>query len=233
MGKTTIFTMILGFLCLNSNAQSGKYFGVRAQLSLAFSETSASISTKGGFGGGIGLAYLYAFNPNWEMTADATLSVFSLQSDERDFDFSTQTWTKVGDRKINFMTPEVTLTFNKTYGRNGKVKMGFGGFLSKNIQKTVVTEQANYWGNGTTIDDSFVINNNFLTGLNYGFCLESGVNLGIFRLALCYKQGLTNINTEGSVWRQSFLQLGATYFFGITKTSEFKHQLDDIQPYSF
>jgi hypothetical protein len=230
--RTTLL-ITLGLVALNLNAQSGKYMGVRAQFGAALSETSVDVSTKGGFGGGIGLAYMYVFNPQWDLTADATFSVFSLQSDERDFDSGTQTWTTIGSRNINFMTPEMTAVFCKSIGRSNRFKAGFGGFLSKNIQKTVVNEQANYWGNGSSVSNSFALNNHFLTGLNYGFCLESSVRVNVFRLSVRYKQGLANINTEGVAWRQNYLQIGATYFFGAPQNAEFKYPLDETQPYSF
>ena len=105
--------------------------------------------------------------------------------------------------------------------------------MTKNIQKTTVAEQTNYWGNAASIDDNYSINNNFLTGLNYGFCLESAVNMGIFQLSMRYKHGLTNVNTQGAAWRQHFAQLGVTYFFGAHQKVPVKHNLDDNQRYGF
>jgi hypothetical protein len=233
MGKTTILTIILGLLSLNLIAQSNKHFGVRAQFGGVLPQTSASISTKGGMSGGIGLAYVHTLNKDWDLTIDGTFSVFSLQSKERDFDYTTQTFTVLGERKINFITPEMTFMLLKSYGIKGRFKAGMGGFLSKNIQKTVVVEQANYWGNSTEIEDNYALNPHFLTGLNYGLSLESGFNLAAFQLSLRYKQGLANINTEGSVWRQNYVQFGVNYFFGVAKTERFKHTLDDIQRYTF
>ena len=230
---TTLLTIVLGVLSLNLMAQTGKYFGVRAQFGGVLSETSALVSTKGGFSGGIGFAYMYVLNKQWDMSIDGTLSVFSLQSNERDFDAFSQTWTLLGERKINFMTPEMVFTINKSFAENRRFKSGAGVFVSKNIQKTIIEEQANYWGNAASIDDNYIINNNFLTGLNYGFCLESAVNLGIFQLSMRYKHGLSNVNTEGAAWRQHFLQLGVTYFFGAQQKAAFKHNLDDNQRYGF
>ncbi len=233
MGKTATLTTILGILCLTLSAQPSKYFGVRAQFGGVLPQTSASISTKGGMSGGIGLVYLQTLNKDWDMAIDGTFSVFSLLSNERDFDNATQTFTALGERKINFMSPELTFVLNKSYGMKSRFKAGFGGFLSKNIQKTTVAEQTNYWGNSATIEDNYALNNNFLTALNYGLSFESGFNFNAFQLLLRYKQGFANINTEESVWRQNYVQFGVNYFFGMAKNKGFKHQLDNIQPYGF
>jgi hypothetical protein len=233
MGKTALLTTILGFLCLTLSAQPNKYFGVRAQFGGVLPQTSAAISIEGGMSGGIGLVYLQTLNKDWDMAIDGTFSVFSLLSNERDFDNVTQIFTALGERKINFMSPELTLMLHKSYGAKSRFKAGFGGFLSKNIHKTDVIEQANYWGNSATIDDNYALNNNFLTGINYGLSVESGFNFNAFQVLLRYKQGFANINTEGSPWRQNYVQLGVNYFFGMAKNEGFKHQLDDIQPYNF
>lgn len=233
MRKIALLTTVLGLFSLNSTAQTGKYFGVRAQCGSVLSETSALVATKGGVSGGIGFAYMYVLNNQWDMSIDGTLSVFSLQSNERDFDAFSQTWTALGERKINFMTPEMVFTVNKSFTENRRFKSGLGVFVSKNIQKTAVVEQANYWGNAASIEENYALNNNFLTGLNYGFCLETTVNLSIFQLSARYKHGLANVNTEGVTWRQHFLQLGITYFFGGHQKATFKHILDDNQHYGF
>jgi hypothetical protein len=233
MGKTATLTMILGFLCLTLNAQPNKYFGVRAQFGGVLPQTSAAISTSGGLSGGIGLVYLQTLNKDWDMAIDGTFSVFSLLSNERDFDNVTQTFTVLGERKINFMSPEMTVMLHKSYGAKSRFKAGFGGFLSKNIQKTDVAEQANYWGSSATIEDNYALNTNFLTGTNYGLSLESGFNFNAFQMLLRYKHGFANINTEGSPWRQNYVQLGVNYFFGFQKNDVFKHQLDDLQRYTF
>ena len=233
MGKIAFFTTLLGVFSLNLMAQTGKYFGVRAQFGGVLSETSAMVSTKGGFSGGIGFAYMYVLNNKWDISVDGTLSVFSLQSNERDFDAFSQTWTTLGERKINFMTPEMAFMLNNSFAENRRFKNGAGFFVSKNIQKTTVAEQANYWGNAALIEENYAINISFLTGLNYGLCLESSVNLGVFQLSARYKHGLTNVNTEGAAWRQHFLQLGVTYFFGAHEKAAFRHILDDNQRYGF
>lgn len=233
MGKTAILTTILGILCLNLSAQTNKYFGVRAQFGAVLPQTSAAISTTGGLSSGIGLVYLQRLNNDWDVAIDGTFSVFSLLSNERDFDNVTQTFTALGERKINFMSPEMTVMLHKSYGLKSRFKAGFGGFLSKNIQKTTVGEQANYWGNSATVGDNYVLNNDFLTGINYGLSLESGFNFNAFQVHLRYKQGFANINTEGSLWRQNYVQFGVNYFFGWHQNEGFKYQLDNIQPYGF
>lgn len=237
MRKTTLFsaalTIILALFCLDSTAQSNKYFGVRAQVGGVLSETSAAISTKGGFSGGIGFCYMYLLTNQLDITIDGVFSVSSLQSNERDFDAATQTWTVLGKRTINFMTPEITFLMNKSFSDNRRFKSGLGVFCSKNIQKTRIDEQPNYWGNAPLIEENYALNNRFLTGLNYGVCAESSVNLGIFQVSARYKHGFANINTEGSTWRQHYLQLGVTYFFGTQKREELKQLYDDKQRYNF
>lgn len=212
--RTALLTLVLGLFGFNLSAQSNKYFGVRAQLGGVLSETSATISTKGGLGGGIDFAYMYILNNQWDIMLDGTFSIFNLKSNERNFDFSGQTWTKIGERNINFMMPEMTFIFNKSFAKKRQFKSGFGIFLSKNFQKTPNSEQAYYWGNAPKIEDNYAINNDFLTSMNYGLCLESGAHLGIFDVSARYKYGLANINTEGVAWRQNYLQLGITYFWG-------------------
>ena len=231
--RTTLLTIILLAISWHLTAQTGKYFGVRAQVGGVLSETSATISTTGGLSYGIGFAYMYLLDNQWDMTFDGVFSLYNLQSTERDFDFATQTWTVLGERKINFMTPEMTFIVNKAFAKNRRIKSGLGAFLSKNIQKTRVNEQPNYWGNASSIEENYALNSQFLTGINYGVCLESTINVGIFQVSARYKHGFANVNTEGVAWRQHYLQLGATYFFGTQKRAELKQRYDAIQRYDF
>jgi hypothetical protein len=233
MRKTVFFIIILGLTSFNLSAQANKYLGVRAQFGATLPQTSAEIAIKGGMGGGIGLAYLLEINPEWRMLLDGTFSVFSLMSTERDFDAATQTWTKLGERRINFLSPEMTLTLSKSHGAKNRLRTGLGVFLSKNFQKTPPSEQANYWGNSTTIDENYALSNQFLTGFNYGMSVESGVNFNVFHFSLRYKHGLVNLNTEGVAWRQNYVQFGVTYFFGMLANTGIKHTLDDNQRYTF
>ena len=231
--RIALLTTILGLFAFHAIAQTSKYFGVRTQFGGVLSETSADISTKGGFGGGIGFCYMYLLNNQWDITIDGVFSLSSLQSDERDFDIGTQTWTVLGVRKINFMTPEMTFTLNKAFADNRRIKSGLGVFFSKNIQKKSLYEQLNYWGNAPLIGENYALNNRFLTGINYGLCLESTVNVGIFQVSARYKHGFPNVNTEGVAWRQHYIQLGVNYFFGTRKREELKQRYDAIQPYNF
>jgi hypothetical protein len=189
-------------------AQSDMYFGIRAQGSMALARPAVPVSLTGGLGGGLGFAYIYLINKNWDMMADGTFSYYNLTAN---------------DVTVNFFAPEVAYSINKSFGEKQRFKLGAGIFLGGISTQTKYYDQFVYWGNAAKEAERYsVTESRFLSGFNYGLCVEPILNFDVFQLSVRYKYALANINTEGPAWRQGALEFGATYFFGAKDRGESK-----------